>query len=87
MLSLEERVQAIEERNRRVDLNKRWETSIERKLSILVLTYLTMILVMWRLDVARPWLNAIVPTLGFFLSTLTLPLLKKVWCKRVSREK
>jgi hypothetical protein len=28
-----------------------------------------------------PWINAIVPSLGFLFSTLTLPWFKKQWAK------
>ncbi len=76
---LERRIQLIEERNRKVELNKAWETSSARKGGILALTYLVMNLLFWRIGAARPWVDAIIPTLGFFLSSLTFPFLKKIW--------
>jgi len=33
------------------------------------------------IKIDRPWLNAIVPSIGFLLSTLTLPFFKEVWKK------
>lgn len=36
--SLEKRLKTIEERNRRVETEKAWETSVTRRLSIAVLT-------------------------------------------------
>jgi hypothetical protein len=75
------RVSSIEERNRRVELEKAWELSLTRKVSILALTYLVMILVFWSLGNTEYALNAIVPTLGFFLSTISLPKAKVWWQK------
>jgi len=76
---LAERIAAIEERNRRVEAEKAWETSVFRKISILVLTYIVMCLVFWSLGSDPFWANAIVPTLGFFLSTLSLSIIGAWW--------
>ena len=73
------RISSIEARNRRVELEKAWELSLTRKISILALTYLVMILVFWSLESEKYALNAIVPTLGFFLSTVSLPKVKAWW--------
>ncbi|MFN4894592.1 MAG: hypothetical protein ACK5GN_11145 [Pseudomonadota bacterium] len=73
------RISSIEARNRRVELDKAWELSRTRKVSILVLTYLVMILVFWSLGNEKYALNAIVPTLGFFISTASLPKVKAWW--------
>lgn len=76
---LEARIKVIEARNRKVELDKEWETSKTRKILILILTYFSIALYFnYVLDV-NPWINAIVPTLGFLLSTFSLPLFKKVW--------
>ena len=41
---LEERVIEITERNKRVELDKKWETSKTRKICIAVLTYIVVII-------------------------------------------
>lgn len=79
---LEKRVQAIEYRNKRVELDKSWETSVVRKILIVVHTYVIIGLFMWYIDVENPWINAIVPTFGFYISTLTLPYFKKIWISK-----
>lgn len=79
---IEKRVQAIEFRNKRVELDKSWETSFVRKILIVVHTYVVIGLFMWYIDVENPWVNAIVPTIGFYLSTLTLPYFKKLWISK-----
>ena len=79
LAQLDLRISAIEARNRRVELEKAWEVSFTRKVSIVALTYLVMVLVFWSLDNEKYALNAIVPTLGFFLSTVSLPRIKAWW--------
>lgn len=80
---LENRVTRIEERNKRVETDKGWETSYTRKFFIAVFTYLAISLYMNAIGINQPWLNAIIPTVGFLLSTLTIPFIKKLWRKYI----
>ena len=82
MENIEERLTKIEQRNIRVEADKAWETSWTRRFFIALFTYLVISLYMSVIGVERPWLNAIVPTVGFLLSTLTLSLIKKIWIER-----
>lgn len=79
--SLLQRIQAIESRNKRVETDKLWETSYTRRFLIAIFTFLSIGIYMWAVGIDRPWLNAVIPTLGFTLSTLTLPWFKEVWKK------
>lgn len=76
---LEQRITVIEGRNRRVELDKAWETSLTRRLLILIGTYAILGLYLWAIEIPRPWLNAIVPAVGFGLSTLVLTPIRKWW--------
>lgn len=78
---LEQRIIRIEERNKRVELGKAWETSFTRKFSIALFTYLSIAIYMYAIGINNPWLNAIIPTVGFLLSTLTLSFVKEFWEK------
>lgn len=82
---LEKRVVKIENRNRKVEQDKAWETSYSRRILLVVFTYLTISLYMKYVLHIEPWLNAIIPTLGFYLSTLTLPIFKTLWKKYIYR--
>ena len=84
-ISLEERVKAIEDRNKKVELDKAWETSYTRKILIGVFTYLAIALYLKFIVQIEPWINAVVPTVGFLLSTLTLPFFKSIWQKYKSK--
>jgi hypothetical protein len=82
METIEERVLKIEDRNARVEIDKAWETSWTRRGLLIVFTYLAIGIYMWAIGVVNPWLNAIVPAVGFLLSTLTMPFFKRVWLKK-----
>lgn len=79
---LERRVEEIEKRNLRVEKEKAWETSITRKVSIIILTYVVAALVLWILQSPDPFLNALIPTVGFFLSVQSLPMIKRWWMRK-----
>lgn len=79
-------LESIKERNKRVETDKAWETSFTRRLIVTVLTYFIVVLFLYLITAPKPWLNALVPTGGFVLSTLTLPFAKKWWIKKVYRE-
>lgn len=82
MSTLEERVKNIEERNRRVEIDKAWEISYTRRLLLIVFTYLAIGFYLQAINVTNPWMNAIVPSVAFMLSTLTLPFFKRIWVNR-----
>ena len=79
---LEKRVTEIEKRNARVEGDKAWETSTLRKILIVILTYIFAVLYLKIADTTNPFLGAVVPCAGFFLSTQTLNIIKKKWLSR-----
>ena len=87
VVRLEECMHAVLERNRKVEGHKAWETSKTRLVSITIVTYVTMILVFSVLGSSKPHLDALIPTTGFFLSTLSLPFIRKAWEARQSTHK
>lgn len=74
-------VEEILKRNTRVEADKAWETSYTRRMIIALITYSVAAYFMTRIGVPDPFLNALVPTGGYVLSTLSLPLIKKWWQK------
>ena len=79
---LEKRINDIEKRNKRVEGDKAWETSILRKILIIVLTYIFAVLYLKIADTTNPFFGAVIPCVGFFLSTQTLNIIKKNWLSR-----
>lgn len=80
--TIEERLAVVEARNKKVEGDKAWETSWTRRLSIMVLTYLVVVAYLHFVVHIDPWINAIVPVIGFFLSTLTIEFIKSRWVSR-----
>lgn len=83
--TLEKRLEQIEQRNKRVESDKAWETSWTRKIAIAALTYLVVVAYLHFVIKINPWLNALVPVAGFLLSTLTISYLKKLWIENRER--
>ena len=80
-MDFEEEIRKIQIRNKKVELDKAWETSKTRKISIAILTYFVMVLVMYSLNMSSPFTGAVIPTLGFTLSTFSLDFIKEFWKK------
>ena len=79
---LEEEVLKIKERNKRVELDKAWETSWTRKICIMILTYIVVIIYSYVIrNYDNIFLSSLVPVIGFTLSTLSLKLIRKIWEK------
>lgn len=79
-MELEERVKQIEERNKRVELDKKWETSWTRRICIMILTYIIVIIYSYLVrNYDNILLSSLVPVIGFGLSTLSLKLIRKIW--------
>ncbi len=75
-------INTIKERNRRVEADKAWERSMLRIGSITVITYIIAAFVMYTIGVNGYLLNALIPSIGYFLSTQSLPAIKQWWIRR-----
>ena len=84
---LKQKIKKIEERNARVEGDKAWETSILRILLIIVFTYVFATLYLFIADTTNPFLGAIVPCAGFFISTLTIKPIKKWFINKRNNKK
>lgn len=81
MVDINKEIELLKERNRRVDLEKAWETSTARKFAIAIITYVVIFGIFILTGVEKPFLNAVIPTSGFLLSTLSLAVIKKYWIR------
>lgn len=79
---LESRVAAIEARNKKVEANKAWETSWVRRLSIAILTYIVIVIYLSVIHNNAPFINALVPVVGFLLSTLVMGRIRDLYQSR-----
>ena len=80
--NLEDEIIKIQERNKRVELDKKWETSWTRKICIMILTYIVVIIYSNLIrNNNNIYLSSLVPVIGFTLSTLSLKLVRRIWEK------
>ena len=85
MKRIEDRIKSIEERNRKVEYDKAWELSYFRRFLLTLFTYISIGFYLQSVNIPQPWLNAIVPSVAFMLSTLTLPFFKSLWLKYLNK--
>lgn len=80
---LKKEIENIKLRNKRVELDKKWETSWTRKICIMILTYIVVIIYSYVIKAFdNIFLSSLVPVIGFTLSTLSLKLVRKIWEKK-----
>jgi uncharacterized membrane protein len=78
-------LEEIKERNKKVTVDKAWETSLFRKGSIAIVTYIIATIVMYFIGVQDYLQNALIPTVGYILSTLSLPIIKSWWINKYQK--
>lgn len=84
MKKVEEEIKEIKERNKRVELDKKWETSLTRKVCIAILTYIVVVIYSYMISkVTNIWLSSLVPVIGFTLSTLSLKGIRMLWENKI----
>ncbi|OGG31439.1 hypothetical protein A3I51_04675 [Candidatus Gottesmanbacteria bacterium RIFCSPLOWO2_02_FULL_38_8] len=83
---LEREIILLKERNKRVETDKTWETSWTRRILLAVFTYLAISFYMYAISLPNPWINAIIPSIAFLLSTLTLPAFKNLWKNHLQKD-
>lgn len=77
---LEQEIKDIKSRNKRVELDKKWETSLTRRICICILTYIVVITYSYLVrNYDNIFLSSLVPVIGFTLSTLSLKYVRKIW--------
>ena len=80
---IKKEIDLIKERNKRVEMDKAWETSNVRVFSIVLMTYIITAIVFYIIGVKNFLLSALIPTVGFYLSTQSLPFIKTWWIKKI----
>ncbi len=86
MEELKKEIENIKNRNNRVELDKRWETSFTRRLCICILTYIVVVIYTYVISkISNIFLSSLVPVIGFSLSTLSLKGVRKIWENLVNK--
>lgn len=81
-MNVEKEIEKINVRNKRVELDKKWETSWTRRICIMVLTYIVVVAYSYLVkSINNIFLSSLVPVIGFTLSTLSLKIVRNIWEK------
>ena len=81
--NLKKEIDKIKARNKRVEQDKAWETSWTRKLFIMMATYGVVVLFMLVTQERNPYLKALLPAIGYILSSISYDAVKMWWLKRI----
>ncbi len=76
-------IAVIHERNKRVEADKAWEISKTRICFLAMVTYIVTSLTLFLIGDPHFVLNGCVAALGFYLSTHSLPWIKRWWVRRM----
>jgi len=79
--SLQREIEQLQERNNRVELDKKWETSFTRRISLAVLSYIATYIFLRIIHAENAEYGAIIPAGAFLLQQMTVSPLKKMWEK------
>lgn len=79
---LKDEIEKIKARNKRVEADKAWELSKTRTMFIAISTYILIFTFMILIGDNRPFLNALVASIGYLISTFTYGVLKQWWLKK-----
>lgn len=85
-MDLNKEIEEIKNRNKRVELDKKWETSWTRKICICIVTYIVVVAYSYIVrNYDNIFLSSLVPVIGFTLSTLSLKYVRKIWEKKFDK--
>lgn len=79
--SLEQEIEKIKERNKRVESDKAWEVSLTRRIFIAISTYILISIFLIIIKVENPFVSAIIPAVAYLISTFSLGIIKSWWLK------
>lgn len=87
-MDLNKEIEEIKKRNKRVELDKAWETSWTREICICILTYIVVVVYSYIVrNYDNIFLSSLVPVIGFTLSTLSLKYIRKIWEKNIKNDR
>ena len=86
MSLLDEKVESIVERNKRVEIDKSWETSKLRRGILASVTYLIVLYFLILINAPNPFLNAFIPAGAYLIQQYSIPFIKKFWVKNIYKK-
>ncbi len=88
MEELKKEIEKIEKRNKKVEMDKAWETSLTRRVCIMILTYLVVVIYSYLIKkYDNILLSSLVPVIGFTLSALSIKFIRKFWERKINSDR
>jgi hypothetical protein len=78
---LQQEIETIKQRNKRVEADKAWEISLFRLTVLSIATFIFSITVLYFVKAEEYLLGALSSTAGLIISSQSLPFIKKWWIK------
>lgn len=79
-MNIEQEIEKIQERNARVEKDKAWEISKVRKIAVCLILYIIVLAFSKLVDLgSNIYLASAVPVIGYFLSTASLSIIRRIW--------
>lgn len=70
---IEQEIQKIKQRNKKVELDKKWETSWTRKICIMILTYIVVIIYSYVIrNFDNIFLSSLVPVIRIYIINIVI---------------
>ncbi|HBG82157.1 TPA: hypothetical protein DDW69_04990 [candidate division CPR2 bacterium] len=85
--NIKKELMAIKARNARVEADKAWERSKTRVFALTFTTYIVASIVLNIIGNANYLLSGLIPAIGYFLSTQSLPFVKEWWLNKYIGER
>lgn len=82
MKNSNQEIRKIIERNKRVELDKKWEISFTRTVFIIVLTFIGTFIFLKIIEGENPFWGSSLATGAYLLSTFSFNPIRKIWEKR-----
>jgi F0F1-type ATP synthase assembly protein I len=83
MIGIEKEIEKIKERNAKVEADKAWELSNTRRIVIGASIYVLAAIIFFAIRAPDPFINALIPAIGFVLSTATFSIFRDFWVKNI----
>ena len=81
-MELENKVKELEEKNRQLEYEKAWETSLTRKIYLMIGIYIIVITYSYVIKKFNNiFLSSLIPVIPFALSNSSLKIIRKIWEK------
>ncbi len=79
LFSLKKELDTLHDDIRTLKIQQDWNTSVLKHGLVIFMNYLIMLILMYILNIESPFISALLPTLGYAITSISLNSIKKYW--------